>query len=210
MQKKSYHSREEKFNVLSHLLGVILSLVGTVYLVSLSQSTAHLVSYLIYGVSGFILYLMSTLYHNAKKERVRKILKICDHSAIYVFIAGCYTPFLVLNIASKEAYILLACVWFLTFVGIIFKVFFTGRFQKISTLVYLLMGWLVVTQGNSLLEFLTFETLLWLVLGGFCYSFGAFFYLWHRFPFNHGVWHVFVILGSVSHYIALLAGFSIV
>lgn len=203
-----YSKSEERVNVITHLLGLILSFIGTAYLLYLSSFQNDLkqsLSYFIYGLSGIILYLMSTLYHAVSHDKVKKILKICDHCAIYVFIAGCYTPFIIINLANSKAYIFLSSVWALAFLGVIFKLFFTGRFNVISTFIYLAMGWLVVTLGKDLGQYLSTQTITWLIVGGLSYSLGTIFYLREKMPYHHGIWHIFVLLGSLFHYIAILS-----
>lgn len=201
-----YNEIEEKFNVFTHLCGLLLAVIGTFFLLFLKAKTStETISYLVYGASGVILYLMSTLYHASKKPSLRRTLKICDHAAIYFFIAGCYTPFILIHLDSVGAKKLLLLIWILAFLGATLKLFFTGRFRLVSTLIYLAMGWLAVSLGEEVSYQLSTETIIWIVSGGLAYSLGTFFYLYRRIPFHHGIWHLFVLLGSLLHFIALLS-----
>ena len=200
-----YTEKEEYFNVLSHLLGFILALVGFYYLVFIvSETYLEKLSYGLYGASGIVLYLSSSLYHLAKEAKLKKLLKICDHSAIYVFIAGCYTPFILLHLQSEGSRNLLIGVWVLALLGSLLKLFFAGQFRVLSTVIYLAMGWLVTILGEELSYSLSNEAIIWLVGGGLSYSFGTLFYLFRKIPYHHGIWHLFVLLGSALHFVALL------
>jgi len=199
-----YNKKEEAINIITHFIGFLLAIAGTFYLLFSAQTKEELVSYLIYGFSAGILYLMSTLYHSASKPKLRKIFKIADHAAIYLFIAGTYTPFILLKFRTSASEKLLLVVWLLALSGVILKCFLTGRFKLISTLIYLAMGWLIIVLGEELGKNLTIECILCLIAGGLSYSLGSFFYLFKRIPYHHGIWHLFVLAGSSFHFFALL------
>ena len=201
----TYAEKEERFNIISHFIGFILALIGAFYLLSLSTTTKETFSYLVYTGSAAILYLMSTLYHSAKNPKARKALKVADHAAIYLFIAGSYTPFVLLKIQTSASERLLLIVWVLAFSGVVMKFFWAGRFKLISTLIYLAMGWLVVTLGEEVSYHLSTQTILWLVAGGLAYSLGSLIYLLKRIPYHHGIWHIFVLAGSIFHFIAIIS-----
>lgn len=198
---------EEIANSVIHGLGALFSVVGMTVLITLAvqmHSMVHFISYLIYGSSLIFLYTASTLYHALPFLTAKKIFKIFDHIGIYFLIAGTYTPFLLINLKGDNAIILLGVIWFLAFAGIIFKLFFTGKFRLLSTFLYVAMGWLIVVQYGPISEALSTTTMQWLFGGGLFYTGGAVVYLMKRIPYHHAVWHVFVILGSVCHYGAVI------
>lgn len=204
---KEYHFKEEIINSITHGIGVIFGIVAMTVLIvlaSLYGSFEHIISYIVYGISFIVLYTASTLYHAIPHETAKRILKICDHSAIYVLIAGSYTPFLVLNLKGSLGFGLLGVVWLLAVAGIIFKLFFTGRFELLSTLLYIGMGWIIIFAIKPLSAALHPMGLMWLTIGGVTYTFGTIFYLTKWVPYNHAVWHLFVLAGSVSHFVALI------
>jgi len=201
-----YPPNEEKFNVASHFIGLLLSIVALVLLVvksSLYGSAWHIVSYSIYGVSLIILYLASTLYHNSKNPVKRSKLNIFDHAAIFVLIAGSYTPFTLVTLQGTIGWVLFGLVWGAALAGVIFKLFFIGKFDKLSTIMYVLMGWMVLIAAKPLYENLSSQGLFWLVVGGIFYTVGAVFYAQNKLKFNHAIFHVFVLLGSLSHFVSI-------
>jgi hemolysin III len=201
-----YPPNEEKFNVASHFIGLLLSLVALVLLVvksSLFGNAWHIVSYSIYGVSLIILYLASTLYHNSKNPVKRSKLNIFDHAAIYVLIAGSYTPFTLVTLHGTIGWVLFGLVWGAALAGVIFKLFFIGKYDKLSTIMYVLMGWMALIAAKPLYENLSSQGLFWLVMGGIFYTVGAVFYAQNKMKFNHAIFHVFVLLGSLSHFISI-------
>jgi len=206
IQSKTYDPKEELWNVITHGLGLILSIVATVLLVvssSLNLSVWHIVSFSIYGTSLIVLYLASTTYHLAKKPKWRLRLNVFDHSSIYLLIAGTYTPYLLVTIRGPWGWSLLGVVWGMAVIGIILKLFYTGRFDKISTLAYVAMGWIALVAVYPLVQNLALPGLIWLLAGGILYSVGAVFYLKNSLKFNHVIFHVFVLLGSISHFISI-------
>jgi hemolysin III len=201
-----YHPKEEKFNVWSHFIGFILSVAALAVLVvksSLFGNVWHIVSYSIYGASLILLYLASTLYHNSKKPKLRARLNIFDHAAIYVLIAGTYTPFTLVTLHGVTGWVLFGMTWGVAILGIVFKLFFIGKYEKLSTIMYVLMGWMVVFAIKPLIENLSTEGLVWLTLGGVFYTVGAFFFSREKLAYNHAIFHVFVLLGSISHFVSI-------
>ncbi|MDU2064952.1 MAG: hemolysin III family protein [Sporomusaceae bacterium] len=197
---------EEKLNAITHGVGTAFALVALAVLVFAaytSGSTWHIVSSFIYGISMVLLYLASTLYHSFSNERIKAIFQIIDHSAIYLLIAGTYTPFVLVPLHGTLGWTVFAVIWSVALVGIVFQIFFVRRFKIFSTCCYLLMGWFAVVVIKPLMETLPHEGLLWLMVGGIFYSVGAIFYLWRRMPYNHAVWHLFVLAGSAAHFIAV-------
>ncbi len=200
-----YSPTEEKLNVYSHALGVILSVIGLVLLLLKSQAgnAPQIIAYGIYAVSMVLLYLASTLYHAATKPKKRKRLKILDHAAIYLLIAGTYTPYCLLTLDNKDGIPLLIAVWTVAALGIVLKLFFTGRFNLLSTLLYVAMGWMVVFAYEGILNNLALEGLQLLGAGGIAYTVGAVLYSIKKIPFNHAIFHVFVLLGSLFHFASI-------
>ncbi|MFY7993723.1 MAG: PAQR family membrane homeostasis protein TrhA [Bacteriovoracaceae bacterium] len=217
MEKRQAHFQygkgEEIANSVIHGLGIILSIIGLTVLLVLSSYFAtimHSLSYLVYGLSLVLLYTSSTLYHSLPSEKAKRIFKICDHAAIYLLIAGTYTPFLVINLRGDLGDTLLLIIWSLAILGVIFKFFFTGRFKLISTLLYIGMGWLIVFAGKPLSAAIGESGMTWLLAGGLTYTLGAIFYLLKKIPYTHAIWHLFVLMGSICHFVAVVkaANFS--
>jgi hemolysin III len=211
--QNQYGLAEEIANSVTHGIGIMLSLIGLTSLLVLSvhfATTSHFISYLIYGLSLILLYTSSTLYHALPYEKAKRFFKICDHSAIYLLIAGTYTPFLVINLKGEIGNRLLVIIWSLAIVGVIFKFFFTGRFKLLSTLLYVGMGWLIVFAAKPLSLAIGEQAMTWLIVGGMTYTLGAIFYLLKKVPYTHAIWHLFVLMGSIFHFVAVLqsANFS--
>ena len=204
---KAYSTLEEIINSVIHGIGVILAIVGTTALcvqASYFGSTSHMVSYLVYGLSLVLLYTSSTLYHALTSERAKKFFKVCDHSSIYLLIAGTYTPFLVLNLKDSVGYQLMYLIWGIALVGVIFKLFFTGKFKYLSTILYLGMGWIIIFALEPLKAAIHPLGVTWLLIGGITYTAGTVFYIAKSTRFTHAIWHFFVLLGSIFHYIAIV------
>ncbi|CAN5268982.1 hemolysin III family protein [soil metagenome] len=198
--------KEEVLNSLTHGLGFILSIAGLLTLILLAYengSAWHITSLAVYGASLTLLYGASTLYHSVKPGKTKQYLRIFDHAAIYVLIAGSYTPFALITLREHGGIPLFFVLWGITVVGVIFKFFFVGKFNLLSTILYLLMGWMAVFVYEPLFNNLPFNGLWLLVGGGLSYSFGVIFYLWDRLPFNHSIWHLFVMGGSFMHFLAV-------
>lgn len=200
-------NREELANSITHAIGVALSLAALVILVvyaAMQGDGWKIVSFSIYGTSLVLLYTASTLYHSFSSERAKHYLKILDHAAIYLLIAGTYTPFLLVMIRGNWGWTLFGIIWGLAITGIIFKLFFVNRFRIISTIIYLLMGWLILVAFRPLIAHVPENGLYWLLAGGLSYSFGVIFYLWEKIPYHHAIWHLFVLGGSIFHFFAVL------
>lgn len=203
---KTYSNAEERLNIWSHGLGLIASIIAFPFLIIKAitySSFWDIASFIIYGLSLIILYAASTFYHASKNPKKRRRLNIFDHAAIYVLIAGSYTPFCLVALDSELGWYMFIAVWVFALTGIIFKLFFTGKFDKISTAMYLLMGWQVLFFIKPLINALTSFSLNLLFAGGVFYTVGAILYSIKKMPYNHAIFHVFVLLGSVSHFLAL-------
>lgn len=197
---------EERWNAITHGIGVILSIPALVLLIfkGIQQdSTLALVSYIIFGASMILLYSMSTLLHSLP-ERFKKLFSIFDHSAIYFLIAGTYTPFVLVGIGGTLGWSLFGVIWGLTLFGTLFKVFFIHRFEVVSLILYIVMGWLIIFAIKPLYASLTGTGIALLVIGGLFYTLGAFVYAWRKIPYNHAIWHLFVLAGSTSMYFSIL------
>lgn len=203
---KTYDQNEEKINTWSHLIGIALSFFTLIALLIKGfhlKSPVHLISYSIFTLSMIILYSASTLYHNENDLQKKMRLKIFDHIAIYFLIAGTYTPFTLLVLKGAWVWTILSTVWGIAAVGLILKLFFTGRFNLASTLSYILMGWVIIIAIKPLLANISSEGMLWLMIGGAFYTIGAIIYSIKKIPYNHATFHFFVLGGSTSHFIAL-------
>ncbi|MFK8058754.1 MAG: hemolysin III family protein [Polaribacter sp.] len=202
----TYSESEERLNVWSHGLGLVLSIIALPFLIIKAVSYAGFwkpVSFIIYGLSLVVLYAASTFYHAAKNPAKRRKLNIFDHAAIYVLIAGSYTPYCLVALDSKLGWYMFAFVWGFALIGIILKLFFTGKYDKISTAMYLLMGWQVVFFIKPLMAALDSYNLNLLFAGGIFYTIGAILYSIKKLPNNHAIFHVFVLLGSFSHFLSI-------
>lgn len=200
--------REEIVNALTHGLGATAALAGGAVLITLAAVHGdgwQLVGAIVFGVSLLLLYLASTLYHAIQHPTAKGRLKVFDHCAIYVLIAGTYTPFTLIGLRGPWGWGLFIAIWSLALAGVVFKLFFTGRFKRLSTLIYVAMGWLILVAIKPLLATLDAWTLGWLLAGGLFYTLGTIFYHRPSLPYSHAIWHLFVIGGSVCHYIAVMA-----
>ena len=200
--------QSELANTITHAVGVALALAGLAVLVtigSLHGNPRQVVSYSIYGVTLVLLYAASTAYHGIRLPRARRLLRTLDHAAIYLLIAGTYTPFSLISLRGAWGWSLFGVIWALAAIGVVFKVFFIGRFSRISTVVYLGMGWLALIATRQLFANLPAQGLALLFAGGFCYTVGVLFFAFDRkLRFNHAIWHLFVLAGSVCHFFAVL------
>ncbi|WP_123039268.1 PAQR family membrane homeostasis protein TrhA [Cohnella candidum] len=202
-----YTKREEVANAVTHGIGTALSIAGLVILIvfaALKGTAWHVVSFTIYGVTMVLLYTASTLVHSFPEGKVKDLFETFDHSCIYLFIAGTYTPILLTALRSPLGWSLFGVVWGLAIGGVVFKAFFTKKFLVLSTLFYVAMGWLIVFAWKPLLTLLEPGGLWLLIAGGLLYTFGAVFYVWRGFPHHHAVWHLFVLAGSICHFFAIL------
>jgi len=201
-----YDSKEENLNVISHAIGLVLSIIALILLVIYSSkygSAKHIISFSIYGVSLIVLYAASTFYHNSKTSKLRQRLNIFDHASIYVLIAGTYTPFTMVILEGWVGWTIFGISWGLAFTGIILKLFYTGKYDRISTIAYVLIGWLIVFALKPLINNFPFNGLMWLLTGGILYTIGAVLYRIKSIKYNHFIFHVFVLLASISHFIAV-------
>lgn len=199
--------REELANVLTHGLGVFASVCGGAVLITLAAvfgDVWQIVGASVFGASLLLLYSASTLYHAVRHELVRARLKVFDHCAIYVLIAGTYTPFMLVDLRGGWGWALFGVVWGLAVAGIIFKLFCTGKLRVLSTLMYIGMGWLAVIAIGPMLRELPTSALIWLLAGGLTYTVGTVFYH-SRIPYSHAIWHLFVLGGSTCHFVAVLS-----
>ncbi len=197
----------ELINGVTHGVGFLLSIAGLVVLVVLAASRGgarHAVACSVYGSTLILLYLASTLYHSVTAPRAKQVLRLIDHIAIYLLIAGTYTPFTLLTLRGGWGWSLFGVIWGLAIVGSVFKILFIGRFRKTSVVIYLLMGWLVVVGLKPLLASLPLAGFVWLMAGGAAYTLGVVFYAWKSLPHHHAIWHVFVMLGSTCHFFAVM------
>jgi hemolysin III len=198
---------EEIANSITHGIGVGLSIAGLTILVvfaSIRGDVWRIVSFSVYGACLTILYTASTLYHSFRSEKVKRFFQILDHASIYLLIAGTYTPFTLVLLRGGWGWSLFGVIWGLAFLGIVFKIFFINRFEILSTLVYLLMGWLIVIAFKPAIDNIPIGGLYWLLAGGLSYSLGVVFFLWERIKYHHAIWHLFVLGGSICHFFAIL------
>jgi hemolysin III len=197
----------ETANSITHGLGVVLSVLALVLLTmaaALRGSARHVVACVIFGCTLVLLYTMSTLYHALRNRRAKRVFHILDHSAIYLLIAGTYTPFCLSTLRGGWGWSLFGVVWGLAVLGVAFKSVYTGRFEFLSTAVYLAMSWMVLIAAGPLWRALPARGLAWLMAGGVCYTAGVLFYTCHRLKFHHAVWHLFVLAGSLCHVVSVI------
>jgi hemolysin III len=202
-----FSKEEEISNSITHGIGVILSIAALVILIvfaSLYGNVWHVVSFTLFGATMLLLYTSSTLLHALKPGRAKDFFEIMDHSSIYFFIAGSYTPFLLVAVQSATGWTLFGIVWGLAIAGTIFKAFFVKKFLFTSTLLYVVMGWLIVFVWDDLVAIIHPTSLILLIIGGLLYTVGAIFYIWKLFKHHHAVWHVFVLSATVCHFFAVL------
>jgi hemolysin III len=203
----TYSRREEVANAITHGIGTVLSVAALVLLVvfaSLKGTAWHVVSFSIYGTTMLLLYLNSTLVHSLREGKVKDLFEFFDHSSIYLFIAGTYTPFMLVAIRGTLGWSLFGIVWGVALFGVAFKAFFVKKFLFMSTIFYIAMGWLIVIAWNPLSASVAGGGMTLLMTGGILYTLGTVFYVWRAFPFHHAVWHIFVLAGSVAHFFAVL------
>ena len=203
----TYSLPEEIANSVTHGVGFLLGVAALSVMVvfaAIHGTAWHIVSCAVYGTTLTLLFAASTLYHSLPWPRTKAILKIIDHSAIYFLIAGTYTPFLLVPLRGPLGWSLFGVIWGLALGGVGFKIFFAGRFKVLSTLIYVGLGWMVVIAIRPLYQTLPLGGLLWLVAGGLFYTLGTVFYLKRRIPFNHAIWHAFVLAGSLCHFTSVM------
>lgn len=200
-------SKEEEFwNTITHFVGLILSLIGLPILLYYNQNITEfsLVSILFFEFGMICVYTSSTLYHYTTNLKLKHKLRVFDHISIYYLIAGSYAPVCLITLYNSSGLKIFISVLAIALVGTVFKVFFTGQFEKFSLFLYLAMGWLIVIDFSSILNILSFNGLILLIISGFFYSFGTVFYSLQKMKYSHTIWHLFVMAGSASHYFLVL------
>ncbi|UKM64026.1 hemolysin III family protein [Flavobacteriaceae bacterium GSB9] len=193
---------EEKLNAISHGLGALLGIVALILLIfkNTNKTDWSLFSVIIYGVSIVVLFTASTFYHTAESERRKHIFRVIDHISIYFLIAGTYTPVLLISLIESKGWPLFFTVWGIALFGVVLKLFYTGKFEIFSTLLYLVMGWLIVFDFSNLADIIGSQGILLLFAGGLAYTLGIVFYVIQKIPYNHVIWHLFVLAGAIFHF----------
>ena len=202
MNEKLSYGTEEKLNAISHGLGIILGVFGLFFLLAQNaqKTTYATLSILIYSLCFIVLFAASTLYHSISNFKLKQKFRVIDHISIYLLIAGTYTPVALINLEASNGWLIFYVVWAFAGIGAILKIFFTGKFEVISLLLYLAMGWLIVLDFQNLLDNTSSLGAQLLFLGGAFYTLGIIFYAWKRLPYNHFIWHLFVLGGAISHW----------
>ncbi|MGH8445367.1 MAG: PAQR family membrane homeostasis protein TrhA [Solimonas sp.] len=201
-----YSLGEEIAHAITHGVGILLAIVGLTVLVAraaLYGDTWHVVASSIFGATLVLMYTASTLYHSIPLPRAKQVLRVIDHSSIYILIAGTYTPFTLVTLHGVWGWSLFSFTWGLAAAGVAFKIFSTGRFEKLSLVIYLAMGWCAIVAVQPILKHLETGGIILTVAGGLAYSGGVVFYLWERLRYHHAIWHLFVLAGSVLQYFAI-------
>ncbi len=191
---------EEKWNAYSHALGIVLAIIGTYYLIQKSSFSG---SVLVYCISLILLFSASTVYHAVQNPKLKRKLRILDHISIYYLIAGTYTPVCLTVLSDSKGWLLFYLVWGIAIFGTVLKIFFTGKFEVFSLVLYAIMGWIIVIDLPYLLGAMSPKELFWLSLGGAFYTIGILFYAIKKIPFNHLIWHFFVLGGAISHWLMI-------
>ena len=212
MKKRKYKEKaqtivEEIANSITHGLGLGLSIVGLTLLIVYSTQSGdpwRVVSFSIYGASLTILYLVSTLYHGLTHSRTKAIFRRLDHSAIYLLIAGTYTPVILISLRTTWVLYLLPIIWAMAILGVYIKVRYIHRYERLTLLYYIIMGWMALIAVKPLFNSIPIESFFYIMLGGVAYTTGIIFYTWHKLPYNHTIWHGFVLIGSFSHFMGML------
>lgn len=204
----TFSKKEEIANSITHGIGATLSLAALVILIvyaSLYGNAWHIVSFSLFGTTMLLLYVFSTLVHSLPIGKAKKVFEILDHAGIFFFIAGTYTPFLLVALRGALGWTLFGIIWGLAIFGTVFKAFFVDRFVKLSTILYIVIGWLIVVAWKPLVASVSTKGIVFLVIGGVLYSFGAIFYVWKGFKYHHAIWHLFVVAGSIMHFFAVMS-----
>ena len=207
MSSQHHDLKLEIANSITHGIGIIFGIAALPVLSALAATKNNniaVVGAAVYGFCFLLLFSMSTLYHAFQNPRAKKVLHVFDHISIYFLIAGTYTPFLLNYMMNTTGITLLCVLWGLTLIGIVFKIFFTGRFNFVSTLVYIGMGWILLFGGRQFFDAIPFDVMLMIAIGGGLYTVGALFYLWEELYYHHVIWHLFVLSAAVCHYVAVL------
>jgi hemolysin III len=200
---RPYSPLEESLNATTHGLGFVAASVGLVFMLLRVDGIYGQVACVVYGVSMMMMFLSSTLYHAVSRPDLKKLLKTIDHSAIYILIAGTYTPLMVLAVGGTVGLVAMVLIWSIAITGILFKCFANNRFPKLSLVTYLLMGWLALFFIYPLYNSLETTGFYWLLAGGLCYTVGVVFYAAKKIQFTHAIWHLFVAAGSFCHFLTI-------
>ncbi len=203
---KYYQPKEEYWNILTHGFGFFMSIVGAVLLLLRAEEYGNgrlTLSFVVFALGLILLYAASTFYHSAKNPVWRFRLKVLDHIAIFILIAGTYTPFALITLKGTTGWIIFGIAWGIALTGTVLKIFFTGKYSTLSTLLYVGMGWIIIFAIKPLIDNLAAGGLWWLFAGGFFYTLGAVLYSIKKIPYNHALFHLFVLLGSFSHFMAI-------
>lgn len=206
MSKRKQTANEELANAASHGLGIIFCLSAMPFVLIDTFEKGDLKAFfsmIAFGLGMLLVYSFSTFYHYATNERTKSLLQIGDHISIYFLIAGSYTPMMIKYLSPDMAFIFLSVIWTVVFLGTIFKIFFTKRFKFMSVLLYLVMGWMIVFVIKPLTQTLPLAIFLWILAGGLSYTIGVYFYVKSNKLYYHTIWHIFVLLGTVFHFIAI-------
>jgi hemolysin III len=205
-KKRVFSIGEEISHSITHGIGALLSIAALIILVvfaSRQKDVWKIISLSIYGISLFLLYISSTLYHSLSFTKANKVFQRIDHSMIFVLIAGTYTPVLLIALRDSLGWVLFGLIWGLAIFGIILKNIFFKKLQILSLILYLVMGWLVVFAIKPLLESVPFGMMIWFLAGGLSYTIGVVFYVWKKLPYSHFIWHLFVLGGSITHFFGI-------
>ena len=202
----TFSKDEEIANAVSHMVGATLALISAVVLIMhgiKTKSAVVVTSFAIFGAGLVIMYTVSSIYHALHNNKAKQVFQILDHSAIYILIAASYTPFLLLVVKSKAGYIIFFIQWLICIFGIAFKSLYVEKYVLFSTLLYIVMGWMIMFVWGDLITNISQQSLILLFIGGVLYTLGTIFYMWNWFKYHHFIWHIFVLLGSVSHFFAV-------
>ncbi len=205
-QDATQSAGEELANVVTHTIGAALGIAGLSILVAGAARRGdawRIVSFGIYGLTLVLLYLASAFYHGARSLRLKRLLRLFDHAAIYLLIAGTYTPFTLVSLRGRLGWTIFGLIWALATTGVLLKVLHFERIRFLSTALYLLMGWLALAAIRPVIDAVSLQGFLWLAAGGLAYTIGVVFYVWRRLPYAHTVWHLFVLAGSAFHFFAI-------
>lgn len=202
-----YELRHEIVHSIIHAFGILFGIISIPILTALAAHKVNMCGIIgasIYGFCFLMLFTFSTLYHAFREKQVKRTLEIFDHISIYFLIAGTYTPFLLIYLYNSFGITLLSVLWGLTFLGVVFKIFLTGRYEKLSVIIYFLMGWILVVGGKRFFRAIPADVMIFILIGGGLYSLGIIFYLWQKYKWNHAIWHFLVLAAAVCHYVAVL------
>jgi hemolysin III len=205
MKEKQIHPKEEILNTISHGLGAFFGLIGVFFLLSKNSDKTSFatISIVIYSITFLSMFVASSLYHYVSNLELKNKLRVVDHINIYFLIAGTYTPICLITLIHGKGWTIFYIVWGITAIGTVLKLFFTGKFEVLSLILYVAMGWLVVYDFDSIMEYTSIQGVQLLFLGGVFYTLGIIFYAVDRIPYNHFIWHLFVLAGAISHWLMI-------